>query len=631
MLITFSSVGFGYGDNLIFSSVDFAVNEGERVGLVGENGAGKTTLIKLMLGKLLPDSGEVIKKNGVRIGYLEQNGGYESGNTVYAEMRAVFADEISAVERLNTLNSELANCEYGGKEYAVLSAKIEALEKFVASRDCYNVDVKIKTVLNGMGFESFYDRIIDSMSGGEKTRLRLARLLLESPDLLVLDEPTNHLDVKTLFWLEDYLSSFRGAVFVVSHDRYFLDRIVSKTLEIENRRLSSYSGNYSKYKILKAERYERELKEYEKQQEEIKKLQTYVDKNIVRATTAKSAQSRVKQLERMEVLEKPYLPPRPPKFNFTYSQQSAKEVLSISGLNLQIGGKSLIVGGQLQILRGEKVAIVGDNGAGKSTLLRAIVSGGNPAITLGRYAQTAYYDQEMANLNGDNTVMQELWDRHVSYSLTEVRSSLARCGLSAEDVDKKVSALSGGERAKLALCVFENARGNVLILDEPTNHLDLPARESLEEALKEFDGTVLFVSHDRYFISALAERVVEIEGGKLLSYDGGYEGYKAQKSQAEERERAKSEEQKRAEYEAERASSYRSKKDRAREAQQRAELKAVEAEIAGLEALEAELNALLTAPEIMGDYKKLNGVVAELDTNRSKLEKLYERYGELLD
>ena len=586
MLITFSSVAFGYGDNLIFSRVNFAVNEGERVGLVGENGAGKTTLIKLLLGELAADEGEVIKKNGIRIGYLEQNGGYESGNTVMGEMREVFREELSAVEKLSALSEELAACEYGGKEYARISARIEALNKYVASRDCYNVEVKIKTVLNGMGFESFYDRNIDTMSGGEKTRLKLARLLLEEPDLLVLDEPTNHLDVKTLYWLEDYIAEFKGAVFVVSHDRYFLDRVVGRVVEIENKSLNIYAGNYSKYKILKAERYERALKEYERQQEEIKKLQTYVDKNIVRATTAKSAQSRVKQLERMEILEKPFTPPRPPRFSFRYGQEPAKEVVSVRDLNLSIGDKQLICGGQLQILRGQKVAIVGDNGAGKSTLLRTLVSGENPAITVGRFVAFAYYDQEMANLNGDNTVLQELWDRHVSYSQTEVRASLARCGLYPEDMDKKVSSLSGGERAKLAICVFENTCGNVLVLDEPTNHLDLPARESLEEALKAFDGTVIFVSHDRYFISAIAEQVVEIENARLNTFEGGYDGYKRAKSAAAESERLREEARQREEYESRKQSAYRSKKDRAREAQLKAELKAIEADISAGERLE---------------------------------------------
>lgn len=630
MLITFSSVAFGYGDNLIFSRVNFAVNEGERVGLVGENGAGKTTLIKLLLGELAADEGEVIKKNGIRIGYLEQNGGYESGNTVMGEMREVFSEELSAVEKLSALSEELAACEYGGKEYARISARIEALNKYVASRDCYNVEVKIKTVLNGMGFESFYDRNIDTMSGGEKTRLKLARLLLEEPDLLVLDEPTNHLDVKTLYWLEDYIAEFKGAVFVVSHDRYFLDRVVGRVVEIENKSLSIYAGNYSKYKILKAERYERALKEYERQQEEIKKLQTYVDKNIVRATTAKSAQSRVKQLERMEILEKPFTPPRPPRFSFRYGQEPAKEVVSVRDLNLSIGDKQLICGGQLQILRGQKVAIVGDNGAGKSTLLRTLVSGENPAISVGRFVAFAYYDQEMANLNGDNTVLQELWDRHVSYSQTEVRASLARCGLYPEDMDKKVSSLSGGERAKLAICVFENTCGNVLVLDEPTNHLDLPARESLEEALKAFDGTVIFVSHDRYFISAIAEQVVEIENARLNTFEGGYDGYKRAKSAAAESERLREEARQREEYESRKQSAYRSKKDRAREAQLKAELKAIEADISAGERLEEELTERLADPEVACDFEKIKEIAARLDEVRARLEKLYERYGELI-
>ncbi|MGN1103656.1 MAG: ABC-F family ATP-binding cassette domain-containing protein, partial [Candidatus Coproplasma sp.] len=548
---------------------------------------------------------------------------------VYGEMREVFREDYAAVERLSELSAQLASAEYGGSEYTVLSAKIEALNKYLSSRDCFNVDVKIKTVLNGMGFENFYDRRIDGMSGGEKTRLKLARLLLESPDLLVLDEPTNHLDINTLYWLEDYLAAFKGAVFVVSHDRYFLDRLIKITLEIENKKLFSYKGNYSKYKILKAEKYDRELKEYERQQEEIKKLQTYVDKNIVRATTAKSAQSRVKQLERMEVLEKPYLPPRPPKFNFTFERNTAEEVLSVKDLDLSAGDKQLICGGQLTIRRGQKVAILGENGAGKSTFLRAITEG-NSAINIGRFVQLAYYDQEMANLNADNTVLQELWERHVGYSQTEVRSALARCGLYPEDIDKRVADLSGGERAKLALCVFENARGNVLLLDEPTNHLDLPARESLEEALKAFEGTVIFVSHDRYFISAIADYVVELENRALNFYEGGYEGYKKEKERLAALALKAEEELRQKNFEEERERSYRSKKDRAQEAKLKAEIKAVEAEIFANEQLERELSEKLSDPNTAAEYDKLAEVLNKLNDVQKKLEQLYERYGELI-
>ncbi len=631
MLITADNVGFSYDGNSIFTGVNFTVNEADRIGLVGENGAGKTTLIRLILGELYPDSGEVLRKNGLRIGYLEQNGGYESGNTVYGEMREVFGEEFAAVEKLSSLSAQLSLCEYGSKDYTVLSAKIESLNKYVASRDCYNVDVRIKTVLNGMGFSEFYDRQIDTMSGGEKTRLKLARLLLENPDLLILDEPTNHLDVQTLYWLENYLATFKGAIFVVSHDRYFLDKVATQIAEIENKSFSTYKGNYSKYKILKKERYERALKDWEAQQEEIKKLQTYVDKNIVRATTAKSAQSRVKQLERMEVLEKPFTPPSPPRFKFEYTQRPAEEVLKINDLNLEIGGKSLIVGGQLQIRRGDKVAIVGENGAGKSTFLRAVVGEKNENITVGRYVAFAYYDQENANLDVNNTVLEELWGRHVAYSQTEVRASLAQCGLFPEDMDKKVGSLSGGERAKLALCVFENTCGNVLVLDEPTNHLDLPARESLEQALTEFDGTVIFVSHDRYFISAVARQVVEIEDKKLSFYDGGYEGYKAAKDYQTLQQRQAEEDKKREQYQAEKESSYRSKKERAEEAKRRIELKQLEADIAKAESEEEELNSSLSDPAITADYQVLQQVLEKLQTVRKKLDELYARYGEIID
>ena len=454
MLISLDNATFGYGDNLIFGGVTFAVNEGERVGLIGANGEGKTTLIKLMLGMLEADDGAVRRKNGLKCGYLEQNGGYTSGNTVIDEMRAIFAEDFAELEKLSSLASLLSVTPVGGREYFELCAKIENTEKFVSARDSYNAEIRIKTVLNGLGFSDMYDRVVDTMSGGEKTRLKLARLLLEQPDLLVLDEPTNHLDISTLFWLEEYLQSFGGAIFVVSHDRYFLDRTVSRIIEIENKKTLSFSGNYSKYKILKAEHNARMLKEYEAQQEERAKLQDYVDRNLVRASTTKMAQSRRNRLEKMQILEKPSEPKKPPVFKFGYDLQPYERVLEIKNLNLSRGGKTLINGANLTVTRGQKLAVVGENGTGKSSLLKEILNG-NPQINTGRFVKIAYYDQESANLDGEKQVLSELWERHVGYTQTEARSALARCGLFAEDMQKPVKALSGGERAKLALCVLE--------------------------------------------------------------------------------------------------------------------------------------------------------------------------------
>ncbi len=625
MLVTLDSVAFGYAGNLIFQDVSFAVNEGEHVGLIGANGEGKTTLIKLILGELEAESGSVIKKNGLKIGYLEQNGGYSSGNTVYSEMLDVFKEELGALEKLSSLSDELSKTAFPSREYDALSAKLESLNKYICARDCFNVEVKIKTVLNGMGFSAMYERVIDTMSGGEKTRLKLARLLLENPDMLILDEPTNHLDISTLFWLEDYLQTFGGGVFVVSHDRYFLDKITSRILEIENKKLTSFSGNYSKYKILKAELCARMLKEYEAQLEERAKLQDYVDRNIVRATTAKSAQSRVKQLEKMELKEKPYTPPKPPSFKFVYDLQPYERVLEIDGLNLEIGGKRLFSDGRLNVKRGDKLALVGENGTGKSTLLKAILNG-SPAIKTGRFVKYSYYEQETANLNPQNTVLAELWERHTGYTQTEARSALARCGLFAEDMQKPVGALSGGERAKLALCVLECERGNVLLMDEPTNHLDLPAREGLESALKEFDGTLIFVSHDRYFISALADRIAEISDCSLNCFECGYEEYTQEKKKQREKLRAEEEAQKASVRENEKSKAFRSKKERAEEERKKLRIRQLEAEISEAESREEEINVSLASSEIAADYVRVNGLLAELEGIKSQLDTLYKEY-----
>lgn len=628
MLISVENASFSYGGNLILRGVGVTLHEGERVGLVGANGEGKTTLLKLMLGELCPDSGAVTAKSGIRVGYLEQNGGYDSAGTVYDDMRGVLSDSFAAVEKLEKLSKQLASVAVDTAEYARLCARIEGLNGYISAHDCYNADVRIKTVLNGMGFADRYGQKIGAMSGGEKTRLKLARLLLEEPDLLVLDEPTNHLDVRTLFWLEEYLAAFKGAVLVVSHDRFFLDRLCTRILEIENKGLLSFTGNYSKYKMLKAERNARLLKEYEAQREERARLQEYVDKNIVRATTAKSAQSRVKQLEKMQPMEKPFTPPAPPAYAFGYDNPPYEDVLTLKDLNLEIGGKRLICGGQLLVKRGDRVALVGENGTGKTTLLKAVLRGGNPAITMGRHVKAAYYDQENADLNGGNTVLQELWERHTGLTQTEVRALLARGGLFGEDMQKKVCELSGGERAKLALCVLESSRGNLLLLDEPTNHLDLPARESLERALQSFDGTLIFVSHDRYFLSALARRVVELEDGVLKVYEGDYGAYAAEKKRRAEEEQLAAESRRSAARGGQ--AGYRSKRERAEEVRLKAAVRETEADISAAEREEKELTARLSDPAVAADYAKLAPVLEELEAVRKKLDALYERYGELI-
>lgn len=619
-------ISFGYKDEVLFSDVNFSISEGEKIGLIGGNGEGKTTLLRLIKGELTPDSGKIFLKNGIRTGYLEQTGGFDSDRTVFEEMRTVFAETENAIRSLRSLEREIADKKEGESGYDELFRKYEHQNSLIAATDGYNYEVKIRTVLNGMGFEKYYDRVIRTMSGGEKTKLKFCKLLLEEPDILILDEPSNHLDVKTLFWLEDYLAGYKGAIFVVSHDRYFLDRLVSKIFELENKRLVEYKGNYSKYKVLKAERQLTQQRAYEKQQEEIAHMQDYVNKNLVRASTTKMAQSRRTALEKMERIEKPYTPPTPPRFRFTYAEKPYELVMEIKDLSLTVGDKHLFSHADMQLRRGEKAALIGDNGTGKSTLIKQIVGTPRPEIRIGKTVRLAYYDQENANLNGHNTVLQELWERHTLSSQTEIRSSLARAGLTAEDIEKPVSALSGGERAKLALSVFECEHGNFLVLDEPTNHLDLVARESLESALKEFDGTVLFVSHDRYFIQALSDKIIEIEDGGMSEFKGGYREFLEDKRKTKE----KTDVAPMPEVKEKSNPTFKSKQSRAEDAKKRNRIREIEKEITSLEEEESTLSTMLTDPAVTGDFQKLNDVCNRLNEIKEKNEQLYEEYEELL-
>ena len=630
MLIACENVRFGYDDKIILDDVCFTLSEGERVGLIGPNGEGKTTLIRLLAGALEPDAGKIVKKSGLRIGWLEQNGGLESDKTVYAEMQSVFAPVYKAMDEQRGIGARLAQVEEGSREAQALAARYEQLEKQIAAADGYNAEVRIRTVLGGMGFADRLEQRICTMSGGEKTRLKLCRLLLEQPEILFLDEPTNHLDVSTMYWLEEYLKGYRGAIFTVSHDRFFLDAAVGKILELENCRVRAFRGNYSKYKILKAELYEHELKEYEKQQEEIAALQDYVARNIVRATTAKSAQSRVKKLESMERLEKPLPPPKPPKFAFAADERSEERTLSVEGLTLTAGGRTLLQNANFSLRRGEKAAVVGENGAGKSTLIRAIVQGNDPAVRVGRFTKIGYYDQENADIDPAETVLGALWHRHTYMSQTQARSMLAQAKLCEDDIEKPVSSLSGGERAKLALVLLEAQRANLLILDEPTNHLDLQARESLEAALRAFEGTLLFVSHDRYFIQNIAGRIIEIANGELTCYPCDYEAYTAQKRAADQAAEAQAKAEKQEARAAQKDASHRTKAERAQEAKRKQQAKQTEERIAALEEEAAALTEAIGTPAVAADYKLLAEKCARLDEVHAALDALYAEYEKLI-
>lgn len=544
MLLQTQNVTRRFGGDEIFSGITFEIKENARIGLVGRNGAGKSTLLKIIADIEAPDEGRVMQKKDLTVGFLDQHGGLESARTIWEEMQDIFTPVLAIEKQLRMIEQKMASDAYSDdmafqdllKEYTRLQEEFER-------RNGYGYRSEIKMVLHGFKFyEEDYDKPIAYLSGGQKTRLSLAKLLLEKKDLLILDEPTNHLDIETLSWLENYLMNYTGALVIVSHDRYFLDKLTTETYELSYGRMHYFKGNYSDYLEQKAANIEKQTKDYEKQQKEIAEMEEFVARNLARASTTRRAQSRRKQLEKMERIEKPFGDERSAFFSFSPERQSGNIVLQSNELAIgynQNGVLSQKI--DLDIRKGDVIALIGPNGIGKSTLLRTLVKQIDPVrgeFKYGTKVDIGYYEQEQENLNPSNSVLNEIWDDHPLMTEESVRTFLGSFLFTGEDVEKSVSALSGGERARVSLAKLALNHDNFLVLDEPTNHLDIDSKEVLENALIDFQGTLLFVSHDRYFINRLATKVLEIGPEGTTLYLGDYDYYLHKKEETYEQQLA---------------------------------------------------------------------------------------------
>ena len=633
-----------FNGQALLKDINFTVEDREAVGLIGINGCGKSTLLNIITGSESYDKtpeglGSVNIAGKASIGFLRQNSGLNSELTIGEEMKNAFAPLLETLDKMKVLEKKMAdggNIDSISHEYAELSSYFEA-------RDGYRIDVKIKQVLNGMGFGSTpTDRVISTLSGGEKTRLALAKLLLEEPNLLILDEPTNHLDFETLMWLEDYLKGYKGAIIIVSHDRYFLNKVCTRICEIEQGRLTSYRGDYSSYLVQKKMNSERQLKEYEAQQKEIAKLEDYVAKNLVRASTSKMAKSRQHMLDRIERIDKPLMYTKPPKIKLEYDIEPTKDIVRVVDCPLVVGEgadkKELIKSLSMNVRRGEHIAIIGANGIGKTSILKLIQGiipheGGN--ISWGGNVKISYFEQEHAILDPHKTVLEEIMDRYPRLSEQQARSVLGAVLLTGENVFKPISVLSGGERAKLCFAIMALNRGNVLVLDEPTNHLDLSTKEVLEDALAEFGGTIILVSHDRYLLNKVASRIIEIKHDEVNSYEGNFDAYSEAVNAARQLKMQSEAEIKRAEeekaYKENKARQYRSKEQRAADAQKRNRIRELEKEIEGTEVLIFELENAISDPEIASDYSKMSEKCKELEEAKTALDQKMDEWAELSD
>ena len=612
-----------FGGNTIFSNISFSVPDNARIGLVGPNGAGKTTLLKIMTGQQEPTSGQFTINKGLKVGYIAQENALDEDKTIWDEMLTVFDNLIEKNKRITKMQEQIAE----HPEDEDLLKRYDQLAYDFEQEGGFTYQAEIKSILNGFNFkENTWQKVIGTLSGGEKTRLAFVKLLLQKPPVLLLDEPTNYLDLDTLDWLEAFLKNYQGAIITVSHDQYFLDHLANQIFELNFGKLTTFKGNYSQYVKERELMNNQQEAAYEKQQEKIKKEEEFIQKNLVRASTTKRAQSRRKALNKMERI-KPPKHKQKVRINFTSDRPSGKEVLIAKDLTIGYPDKTMVSDIDFQVNKNDRVAIIGPNGIGKSTLLKTIMKKLEPkdgSIKYGASLDIGYYDQELQSLDPSKTVLDTIRDRHKTMPEKEVRSILASFLFTAEDIDKTVGQLSGGQKARLTLTVLSLEKDNFLLMDEPTNHLDIEAKEVLEQALDNYDGTLLFVSHDRYFINELANKIISVRDGHAKIYNGNYSYYldeKAKQAAAVQEAKAEQTESTTSANQNQGKLSYQEQK--ARDSQKRKLERAVsdaEARIEKLENEEQEIQTEMASPDIAASFEKLGPLQEKLSAVQEQLD-----------
>ena len=636
IILSCNKIKKSYGIDTILEDISFSINEGEKVGLVGANGAGKSTLFNILMGNTEEDSGELFTDKSKKLGYLSQHLSLTSDNTLFEEVLSVFSNLLNLEKKIKTLELKL-NEPYDASK---IDYQDKIISEFTTATDTYNnsggftYKGQIARVLKGLGFnEEDYLKKIDILSGGQKTRVALCKLLLESPDLLLLDEPTNHLDLAAIEWFEDYLKSYKGTIIIISHDRFFLDAVTNRTLELLKGKMDSYKGNYTAFVELRKKEYEVRAKAYALQQSEIKRQEEIIEKYLSfnREKSVKAAESRQKALDKVVRINLPTKDERASRINFETEVTSGNDVLHIENLKKSFGLKLLFQNVNLDIKRGSKIAIIGENGRGKTTIFKILmnfISQDDGSVYLGKNVVPGYYDQEQSNLNDEKTVLDEIWDDYPDLATTKLRSYLGAFLFSGDDVFKKISTLSGGEKCRINLLKLMLSKCNLLLLDEPTNHLDIVSREALEDSLLEYEGTVIVISHDRYFLNKVIDSIYELKEDELKEYLGNYSYYVEKKKNPERYQNIEENQGKSKTLIQEEKKKKREKEKVEKDSKQA--LKDLESEISTLEKRIAEFQQQLCLPEIYSDPDKSSETSKNIVISKDRLEELYAKWEELI-